>query len=123
MVVLKLKNVNFVTKKILILFEGADIDNILVSDKVSSGEKNYKNFISYIDNDYEIKKISMILPKMDTYIKSYDRETKWMYFFIEDDELLKNNCIWNNVTNSVKKSLIANSFIKKVFENKKKILW
>ena len=123
MVVLKLKNVNFVTKKILILFEGADIDNILVSDKVSSGEKNYKNFISYIDNDYEIKKISMILPKMDTYIKSYDCETKWMYFFIEDDELLKNNCTWNNVTNSVKKSLIANSFIKKVFENKKKILW
>ena len=65
----------------------------------------------------------MILPKMSTYIKRYDCETKWMYFLIEDYELLKNNCIWNNVTNSVKTSLIANSFIKKVFENKKKILW
>ena len=53
--VLKLKNVHFVTKKILVLFEGGDIDNILVADKVSSGEKNYKNFISYIDNDYKIE--------------------------------------------------------------------
>ena len=28
--------------------------------------------------------------KTSTYVKSYGGETKWMYFLIEDDDLLKN---------------------------------
>ena len=39
-----MKNVNFAVRKIHFL-EDVDIDNILISDKVSSGEKNYKYFI------------------------------------------------------------------------------
>ena len=31
----------------------------------------------------------MMLPKTSTYVKSYDEQTKLMYFFIEDDELLE----------------------------------
>ena len=54
-----------------------------------SGEKNSKYFIGYMDDDYKIKPISIILPKTSTYIKSYDDKTKWMYFLIGDDELLK----------------------------------
>ena len=35
-----------------------------------------------------------MLPKMSAYVKSYDGQTKWMYFLIEDDELLeKHNTI------------------------------
>ena len=30
-----------------------------------------------------------MLPKTSTYVKSYDGQTKWMYFFIEDDDILK----------------------------------
>ena len=30
-----------------------------------------------------------MLPKTSAYVKSYDKRTKWMYFFIKDDELLK----------------------------------
>ena len=30
----------------------------------------------------------MMLPKRSTYVKSYDGQTKWMYFLIEDDDLL-----------------------------------
>ena len=29
------------------------IDNMLISNKISSGEKNYKYFIGYIDWDYK----------------------------------------------------------------------
>ena len=29
-----------------------------------------------------------MLPKTSAYVKSYDGEIKWMYFFIENDELL-----------------------------------
>ena len=30
-----------------------------------------------------------MLPKMNAYVKSYDGQTKWMYFLIEDDDLRK----------------------------------
>ena len=28
-------------------------------------------------------------PKTSTYVKSYNGQTKWMYFLIKDDELLE----------------------------------
>ena len=41
---------------------------------------------------------------MDAYIKSYDGETKWMYFSVEDNELIKKiNDIWNEVSSSMNK--------------------
>ena len=30
----------------------------------------------------------MMLPKTSAYVKSYDRKNKWMYFLIEDNDLL-----------------------------------
>ena len=45
----KFKNVNFTAMKI----QFADIDNNrLISDKVSSGEKNYRSFIGYMDDGW-----------------------------------------------------------------------
>ena len=36
-----------------------------------------------------------MLPKTRAYVKSYDGQTKWMYFLIKDDGLLeKCNSIW-----------------------------
>ena len=34
-----------------------------------------------MDYYYEYKSLHMMLPKMSTHEKSYDGETKWMYFF------------------------------------------
>ena len=49
-----------------------------------------------------------MLPKTSPYVQSYDGETKWMYFLIEDDELLeKYNTIWDNVSADIKNNLIA----------------
>ena len=31
-----------------------------------------------------------MLPKTSAYVKIYDRQTIWMYFLIEDDDLLEN---------------------------------
>ena len=40
-----------------------------------------------------------MLPKTSTYVKSHGRQTKLMYFLIEDDELLeKYNTIWDKVS-------------------------
>ena len=51
-------------------------------------QKNYKFFVGYFDED-KIKTFSIILPKPNAYVKSYNAETKWMYFSNEDEELLK----------------------------------
>ena len=74
-----------------------------MSNRISSGAKNYKYFVGYLYEN-KSKPFSTILPKTNAYVKSYDSETKWMHFFIEDDELLKRyNDIWNDVSNSVEK--------------------
>ena len=45
-----------------------------------------------------------MLPKRSAYVKSYDRPTRWMYFLIEDNDLLKKyNTIWDKVSADIKK--------------------
>ena len=62
----------------------------MVCNKISSGEKeNYKNFIGYLYGDYKIKPLHIVLSITRGYVKSYDGQTKWMYFLIEDNELFK----------------------------------
>ena len=75
---------------------------------VSSGEENYKYFIGQKDDNQKIKPLRIRLPQTSAYVKIYDGEKKWMYFFIEDDELLKiDNGIWNRVSNSIRTGLSA----------------
>ena len=55
-----------------------------------------------------ILKLYIMLPKTSTYVKGYDGKTKWMYFLIEDDDLLKKyNTIWDKVSADIKQNLIA----------------
>ena len=54
--------------------------------------------------------------RTSAHVKSYDGETKWMYFFIEVDELLKTyNDIWNRVSNNIKKELDCKPICNKKF--------
>ena len=91
----------------------------MISGKVSSGEKNYKYFIGYM-NDYKIKPFSIILPKMRACVNRYDRETKWVNFFVEDDDLLKNITIYEiKLAIVLKNNFVAKPFTKKKKERKK----
>ena len=57
-----------------------------------------------------------MLPKTITYVKSYNLQTKWMYFLIEEGDLLeKFNTIWDKVCADFKKNLIASLSIVKIF--------
>ena len=79
----------------------ADIEN--VSNKISFFEKKYKYFIGYL---YNGNKVKSMLPKTIAYLKSYDRQTKWMCFLIEDDDLLgKYNATWDKVSYDIKKEV------------------
>ena len=66
-----------------------DIEKVLVSNKISFGEKNYKYFFGYLYNGNKFKTLNIMLPKTNAYVKSYDGQTKWMFFLIEDDVLLE----------------------------------
>ena len=64
-----------------------DIEKVLVSNKISFGEKNLvKYFTSYLYNDNKVRPLHIMLPKTSVYVKSYDGQTKWMYFWIENDD-------------------------------------
>ena len=53
-----------------------------------------------------------MLPKTSAYAKSYDGETKWMYFSIEDDNVPgKYNTMWNKIIADIRKNLIVNPSI------------
>ena len=66
-----------------------DIEKFIASNKISFGEKNYKYFIGYLYNDHKVKPLHIMLPKTSAYVKSYDGQTKLMYFLMEDDGLLE----------------------------------
>ena len=61
-----------------------------------------------------------MLPKTSAYVKSYDRQTKWMCFLIEDDDLSeKYNTIWDKVSADIKKE----SDSELIFENNFRIFF
>ena len=65
-------------------------------------KKTIKYFIGYLYNGNEVKPLNIMLPKTST-LKSYDGRTKWMYFLIEDDDLLeKYNTVWDKVSADIK---------------------
>ena len=75
--ILKLKNINLTTIKVLFFLENVNIENVLVSNKISSGEKkNYKFIIGYLYDDYKVKQLHILLMNTSTYVKSYDGQTK-----------------------------------------------
>ena len=55
-------------------------------------KKSYEYFIGYLYD--KVKPLHIMLPKTSAYVKG-----KWMYFLIEDDDLLeKYNTIWDKVS-------------------------
>ena len=71
-------------------------------------KKDHNSLIGYLYNDHEVKPLHIMLPKTIAYIKSYDGQSKWMYFLIKDDHLLEK---YNTVRDKV------NADIKKGFDN------
>ena len=81
------------------------MEKVLVSNKTSGG-KICEYFIGYLYNDHKVKPSHTMLPKGSGYVKSYDGQTKWIYFLIEHDDLLeKYNTIWSKVTADIKKRI------------------
>ena len=62
-------------------------------------------------NDHEVEPLHIMLPKTSGYVKSYEGQTKWMHFLIEDGHLLeKCNTIWEKKI--VRKPVHNKTFLK-----------
>ena len=107
----------FYRNKFPIFLKNADIEKVLLSNKVSFGEKNYKYFIvGYLHNDNKARPLNIMPSKTNAYVKSYEGQTKWMYFLIEDDDLLeKYNTIWDKVSSDIKKEFDSEPVYNKKF--------
>ena len=90
----------------------ADIEKVLVCNKISSGEKSYKYFIGGFYNDEKVKPLHIMLPRTSAYIKPYNG----CIFLIEDGDLLeKDNTIWDKVRADIKKEFDSDLVYKKSF--------
>ena len=98
-----MQKLNFTT----IRLKDVDIEKVLKCNNISFGAKNCKYFIGYLNNDNKVKPLHIIfkhLCKTSIYVKSYDVQTKLMYFLIEDDDLLKKyKTIWDKISTVIKK--------------------
>ena len=79
--ILKLKKNKFYCDRSPVPLRYVDTEKELVSKKICFGEKNYKYFIGYFYYDNKVKLLHIMLPKTSGYIKYYDGQTKWIYFF------------------------------------------
>ena len=50
-------------------------------------------FIDYLYNNHKVKPLNIMLPKTSANVKSYDGQTKLMYFLIEDGDTYQKNII------------------------------
>ena len=56
---------------------------------------NSRYFIGYLYNYNKVELLHIMVTEKSGHVKSYDGQTKWMYFLIEDDDLLeKYNTFW-----------------------------
>ena len=79
-------------------------------------KKAIKTLIGYLHNNHKVKPLHTTRPKTTAYIKSYDGPTKWMYFLIEDEDLLeKYSTIWDKVNADMKKEFNSEPVYNKEF--------
>ena len=94
LVIMKWKSRNFTAIKIHFFFKkkDMDIDNLLIYNKIFSGEKKYKYFIGYVNNYHKINPLLIMLPK--TSAKVMMVKLNAYFFLLEEVKLLKNMIIF-----------------------------
>ena len=106
MTIFKLEKNKFYRHKTPILLKDVNIEKVLVSNKISFGEKYYKYFFGYLYDNHKVKSLHIMLPKNKHLCKKLWWTTKWTCFLIEDDDLLeKYKTIWDKVSADIKKRI------------------
>ena len=70
LVIWKLKKKNFYWHKSYVPLRDINIEKVLVSKKISFGEKIYKYFIGYLYNDHKVNPLHIMHPKTSAYVQN-----------------------------------------------------
>ena len=90
----------------------ADINNIVVRNKVKNNNDTSKYFIGYLNDIDEISPLCITLPQMSGYIKYLENGGKNTSFKIEDKNFyLKYNQIWNKIKDLLNVNCMVNLFM------------
>ena len=79
----------FYRNKTLIFLKGLNIEKYQCLARFPLVKKNYKYCIGQLYNDHKVQPLHIMLSKTSAFVKGYDGQTKWMYFLIEDDDVLE----------------------------------
>ena len=66
-------------------------------------------------NIEKVKRLHIMLRKTSAYLKRYDGQTKWMYFLIENDDLLEKYTVLDKVSADIKKESDSEPVYNKTF--------
>ena len=111
-----IKKIRFYCYKSLFLKKDVDVGKILVSESICFSKENYMDFNDYLHNDFKVRPSHVMILKTSVYVKSYDGQTKLVYFLIEDNDLLdKYNTIWDKVISDIKKKFDSEPVYNKKF--------
>ena len=117
---MKLKKNKFYRHKTHIFIKNVDIEKVLIPNKISFVEKNYKYFIGYLYNDDKVKPLHIImLPKTSAQKVMMEKLNRFTFLITGDNSLKKYNTICDKVSTDIEKNLIANLSIQvKIFSSK-----
>ena len=102
-----------------ILIKNIDINKIVISNRFTFGKQDFKYFIGYKDNK-EIRPLCIFFLEISTHKRYFDK-SKCMYFIIKDENFFdKYMTVWEKVSNTIKKTLIANLYVTKNIQKLKK---
>ena len=94
---IRLNKKEFHKSKQPIDLKSVNVDQIVISDKVSHSDNGFKYFIGYQEGEI-VKPLYIILPQMSGYIKYFENGGKSMSFMVKDDNMLdKYNKIWGKI--------------------------
>ena len=69
-----------------------------------------------VNKNNKVKPLHIMLLKTSAYVKSYDGQTKWMHFLLEDDDVLwKYNAIWDKLNGDIIKEFGSKPVYNKEF--------
>ena len=87
----------FYSSKEAILLDSVDLSKTFVSSRWKLNDTTYKYFCGYLNNAV-IKRLCIILPQMNGYIKYFDDGGRNMSFVTDDEKVYeKYDEIWNVV--------------------------
>ena len=98
---IRLNKKEFHKSKLPVDLKSVSVDQIVVSEKFTCSDNDFKYFIGYQEDDI-VKPLCIIFPQMSGYIKYFENGGKNMSFIVKNDNVLDK---YNKIQDKIKKKI------------------